>query len=326
MNPGTREIKLRSSKIIPVIFLVCFTCTSHSIKKSGFETSAPPNPVKGFKLVGIMGEGKLGSAYLRLPTGIAIDFQGNVFITDTGNDRVVKCDDKGRFLTEIGGFGRGAGEFNRPTYLATDNGLNIYVMDSQNKRIQRLDANLNFVSVIEIKETGDSPGFGLPDGIAITSSGEIVVSDAEDDRLIKLNSYFEYDRSIGSFENMEAGLRDPLGVVVSRNGDFYVADSRNHRVAVFDAFGNFLRSFGEGILKNPNGVTVDEDNLIYVANTGENSLVVFDPKGDVLLEYESLGLGITNLSGPTDLKFGKDGRLIVVDSKNNRFLAFEILR
>lgn len=317
---------MRSGKIISIVFLVCLACTSHSIKKTGFEASAPPIPVKGFKLVGIMGEGKLGSAHLRLPTGITIDFQGNVFITDTGNDRVVKCDERGRFLAETGGFGRGAGEFNRPTYLATDNGLNIYVVDSQNKRIQRFDANLNFVSMIEVKKNGDFHGFGLPEGIAITPSGEIVVSDVEDDHLIKLNGFFEYDRTFGGFENLEGGLRDPLGVFVSRNGDFYVADSRNHRVVVFDAFGNFLRSFGEGVLNNPNGVTVGNDELVYVANTGENSLVVFDPKGDILLEYESPGPGITNLSGPTDLKFGKDGRLMVVDSKNNRILAFEIQR
>ncbi len=317
---------MRSGKIIPIVFLVCFACTSHSIKKTSFEVSIPPIPVKGFKLVGIMGEGKLGSGYLRLPTGIAIDFQGNVFITDTGNDRVVKCDDEGRFLAETGGFGRGAGEFNRPTYLVTDNGLNIYVVDSQNKRIQRFDANLNFVSVIEAKKNGDFPGFGLPEGIAISSSGEIVVSDIEDDHLIKLNSFFEYDRTFGGFENLEGGLRDPLGIFVSRNGDFYVADSRNHRVVVFDAFGNFLRSFGKEILNNPKGVTIGADKLVYVSNTGENSLVVFDPKGDVLLEYESPGPGITNLSGPTDLKFGKEGRLLVVDSKNNRVLVFELLR
>jgi len=130
-----------------------------------------PALVKGLKPVGIIGESKLGSSSLYLPTGIAIDLLGNIFITDTGNDRVLKCDREGRFLAETGGFGWEAGQFNRPTYVATDNGLNVYVVDAQNKRIHRLDYNLNFISTIEIKEEGDFSGIGLPEGIAITSSG-----------------------------------------------------------------------------------------------------------------------------------------------------------
>jgi DNA-binding beta-propeller fold protein YncE len=296
------------------------------VKRSDYRTSVSSPPVKGLRLVSIVAEGKLGSSALHRPTGIAIDFRGDIFIADTGNDRVVKCDSEGRFLAETGGYGSGEGEFNRPTYVATDNGLNVYVVDAQNKRIQRLDRNLNFISVIEIEEDQDLSGFGLPEGIALTTSGEIVVSDTEGDLLIELSSFSEYKTTYGGFGEIGGGLRDPLGVFVNRNGDVYVADSRNDRVAVFDQFGNFLRSVGEKALSDPGGVTVDQDQCVYVANTGGNSLVVFEPEGNLVAEFGKLERGIMSLSRPTDLEFGKGGKLFLVDSGNDRILAFEVVR
>ena len=282
--------------------------------------------VKGLQPIGIIGEIKPGVSSFSSPTGVAVDLLGNIFITDTGNDRVVKCDPEGGFLSEIGGFGWETGQFNRPTYVTTDNGLNVYVVDTQNKRIQRFDHNLNFISTILIKAEGDFSGFGLLEGIAITSSGEIVVSDIEGDFLIKLNSFFEYEKTFGGFGEGEGALRDPLGVFVSQNGDIYVADSQNDRVVVFDAFGNFLKSLGEKILSYPSGVTVSQDQLIYVANTGKNSIVIFDTNGKLVGEYGNEVAGVVNLSRPTDLKWGKGNKLLVVDSGNNRILVFEIIR
>jgi DNA-binding beta-propeller fold protein YncE len=315
---------MRCGRFLLITLLFCFACASYGVQKNTDQKElVSPGLVKGLKPIEVIGETRLGTSFLSFPTGIAVDFLGNIFIADTGNDRVVKCDPEGRFLKEAGGFGWDPGQFNRPTYVTTDNGLNVYVVDAQNKRIQRFDHNLNYVSTIQIKEGADFSGFGLLEGIAITSSGEIIVTDIESDLIIKLNSFFEYERTIGSFG--EAGLRDPLGVCVIQNGDIYVADSRNDRVVIFDSFGNFIRSLGEKILNNPAGVTMGQDLLIYVANTGENSIAVFDPEGNLIFEYGNLGAGMGNFNRPTDLKLGKD-KLFVVDSGNNRIQVFEVLR
>jgi tripartite motif-containing protein 71 len=224
---------LRNGKLLFVIFLFCFTCATYGVKKGMDQRQAgSPASVKALRLIGVVGERNLGTSSLYLPTGIAIDHLGNLFITDTGNDRVIKCDSEGNFLAETGGFGWEAGEFNRPTYIATDNGLNVYVVDAQNRRIQRFDQNLNFLSAIEVGPEDDFSGFGLLQGIAITPSGEIILSDMEGDYLIKLNSYLEYERTFGGFGEIETGLRDPEGISVSRDGKIFVADSQNHRIVV----------------------------------------------------------------------------------------------
>lgn len=284
--------------------------------------------------MGIIGESKLGSSFLSHPTGITIAPEGNLFIADTGNDRVVKCDEGGRFLEETGGFGWETGQFNRPTYIATDNGLNIYVVDTQNKRVQRFDRNLNFISSIQMGPQDDFSGFGLLEGIAVTSGGELLLSDIEDDHVIKLDNFYAYLRTFGGFGYGEGSLRNPLGISVDRRGKVYVADSQNDRVAIYDLFGNFLKSLGEKILRKPSGVTVGEDGLIYVANTEKNSIVIFDQQGNSVLEYGTWGSGMGNFSKPTDLELGRANKLVVsganllfvVDSGNNRICVFEILR
>ena len=318
---------MKCIKLISIVFLLGFACTSAVTNK---ESSSFPTDnlgiVKGLQPVSIIGGEEWGTSPLSFPTGITLDFLGNVFITDTGNDRVVECDPQGRFLREIGGFGWGTGQFNRPTYITTDNGLNIYVVDSQNKRIQRLDHNLNFVASIQVEKQGDFLGLGVPEGIAITPAGEIVLSDMQEDCLILLDNVFHYERSFGGFGGGRGNLRDPLGICIDREGSIFVADSHNNRIAVFDQFGNYLKDFGEKSLNIPSGVTVDQNQLTCVANTGYNSITVFDRQGNLILDYGELETGLSRLSRPTDVKFGPNGKLYVVDSGNNRVVVFEVIR
>jgi DNA-binding beta-propeller fold protein YncE len=310
-----------------LVVLCCVSCVSvGSMKGTRSQKVSSQKPLLGLKPVKVVGESRLGSAFLSQPTGITVDPMGNVFIADTGNDRVVKCDREGRFLAEAGGYGWGNGQFNRPTYLDTDNGLSLYVVDAQNKRIQRLDGNLNFVSVIQPQSEGDFLGWGLPEGIAVTNSGEIYVSDTQEDCVVKLDGFLQYEGSFGGFGQGGASLRDPEGICVDENGDVYVADSQNDRVVVFDSFGNALRNMGEGVLQQPGGVAVDGDGQVYVANMGGNGLAVFDAQGQLVTEYQASAPGMANLLRPTDLKLDRGGRLWVADSGNNRILVFELIR
>lgn len=325
---------MNASHLLVFLFLFSNCATTGFERFPSSKKATPQGSVKGLKPVGVIGETRLGSSFLSHPTGITIGPEGNLFIADTGNDRVVKCDGEGKFIKETGGFGWEEGQFNRPTYIATDNSLNIYVTDTQNKRVQRFDRNLNFISTIRIEPSDDFSGFGLLEGIAVTSGGELLLSDIEDDHVIKLDNFYAYSRTFGGFGYGEGSLRDPLGISVDRKENVYVADSQNDRVAIYDLFGNFLKSLGERVLRKPSGVTVGEDNLIYVANTEKNSIAVFDHKGNLVLEYGTWGSGMGNFSKPTDLKLGKDNKLVVsganllfvVDSGNNRICVFEILR
>ena len=61
------------------------------------------------------------------PRDLAVDPSGNLLVADTGNHRIVKLNNRGAYLTEVGGFGWDDRQFNEPTGVSAGAGLDIYV-------------------------------------------------------------------------------------------------------------------------------------------------------------------------------------------------------
>jgi streptogramin lyase len=75
--------------------------------------------------------------YFNYPIGIAVDKWDNVYVADTGNNRVQKFDCNGNFITMWGSTGRGNGQFVLPGDVAVDSMGIVYVADTGNDRIQK---------------------------------------------------------------------------------------------------------------------------------------------------------------------------------------------
>lgn len=72
------------------------------------------------------------------PTDIAIDNRnGDIYVVDSGNNRVQRFDSEGNYLSEFGSFGTGNGQFNAPWGIAIDNEGFVYVTDTKNQRVQK---------------------------------------------------------------------------------------------------------------------------------------------------------------------------------------------
>jgi DNA-binding beta-propeller fold protein YncE len=74
-----------------------------------------------------------------LPDGVAVDKDGNVYVTDTLNDRVEIFDADGKFISEFGRIGDGPGTFARPKGIAIDRDGHIWVTDEVQSRVQVFD-------------------------------------------------------------------------------------------------------------------------------------------------------------------------------------------
>jgi hypothetical protein len=86
------------------------------------------------------------------PTDVGWDPQGNIFVSDGyGNNRVVKYDKNGRFLTQVGSEKPGSepGELNLPHGLSVDLQGNVYVADRSNNRMQVFDNDLKLKAVYD---------------------------------------------------------------------------------------------------------------------------------------------------------------------------------
>src|SRR5947209_9021061 len=103
--------------------------------------------------LGVTNEKGTDATHLNQPSGIAIQRNGNVVVTDGyGNNRVVLFDKNGTFIKQAGkgaggpaDKGTGPGEWNLPHKLAVDASENLYIIDREGHRLEVFDRNLNFI-------------------------------------------------------------------------------------------------------------------------------------------------------------------------------------
>jgi len=147
------------------------------------------------KELGRWGSRGAGPGQFISPFGIALDGQGNLYVADSGNNRIQKLSvNGGRPLGQFGTKGTGPGQFNNPVGVAIDQQGNIYVADRGNHRIQKLSSAGQFLQQwansgrfgTELLP-GDQPGqFNSPNGLALDSKGNLYVADQGNNRIQKL--------------------------------------------------------------------------------------------------------------------------------------------
>ena len=88
----------------------------------------------------------MGDGQFNYPQGIAINgnVSNNVYVADSGNNRIQKFDDNGAFIERWGSVGNGESELRRPADLVVDWGI-VYVVDADNNRIQELTPTGTFI-------------------------------------------------------------------------------------------------------------------------------------------------------------------------------------
>ncbi|RKY74277.1 MAG: hypothetical protein DRQ24_00285 [Candidatus Latescibacterota bacterium] len=280
--------------------------------------SPVPRGKLSFQFVVAFGTAGSGPGEFLDPKGLCLDPLGNLYVADTGNDRIQKFDAEGRFLAQIGSFGWERGRFNKPTDVAVRTSLHLYVVDSQNRRIQAFDAELEPLAEI----TGD---FGLLAGIAISSHGDIYITDTENSRLIKINPFGRVEGNFAGFSTGTETLLNPTGLALNKKGYIYVCDPGNNRIAIFDQFGNFLFCFGETVVSEPEGISINSLGEVFVADTGAHQVLVFDEKGNLLRRLGTKGIEEGFFRVPRDVAANANF-LFVLDSGNSRVQKFRLIR
>jgi DNA-binding beta-propeller fold protein YncE len=168
---------------------------------------------------------------------VAVDDEGRIFVTDTGNHRVQQFTLAGEFAFASGQPGSGGGEFSNPAGIAINREEQLHIADTGNHRIQTFDSSIGFIRSFGTFGVANGQ-FSSPQGVS-ANTFFIYVADSENNRIQKIateNIRDEDDRGTGLrflqvIDNL--ALNGPRGVAAGSDTTrelIYIADTGNHRV------------------------------------------------------------------------------------------------
>ena len=188
----------------------------------------------------------------------------NLFYTDVVQHRVVKANLSGTTISSTGTLGDKPGQFNLPNGIRLSKEGEIYVCDTGNHRVQVFDQDLKLLRVIGRKGTADGC-FGTPDDLDFDEAGNIYVVEQYNHCVQVLTPQGQHIRYIGGYGSGKGELDNPMSAAVYQNM-IYITDYNNKRISVFTTMGDFITTFGEGILTLPECIAIDDNGHIFVTD------------------------------------------------------------
>jgi sugar lactone lactonase YvrE len=300
-----------------------------SVALSALAASAQAESPPAFLLK--WGSPGTGDAQFDVPNGIAVDANGNVYVTDRDNHRIQKFTNNGAYLAKWGSLGNGNGQFGDPAEVATDAAGNVYVVDLLNHRIQKFTGNGAYLTQWGSSGSGNGQ-FNGAQGIATDAAGNVYVSDQADHRVQKFTGNGVYLTQWGSPGSGDGQFNQPHGIAVDASGNVYVADRINHRIQKFTGNGAYLTQWGsygagDGQFDIPSGIAVDASGNVYVTDFSSHfffshRIQKFTGNGAYLAKWGSYGAGDGQFNYPTEVTTDGFGNVYVAEAGNNRIQKF----
>ncbi|WP_264520708.1 T9SS type A sorting domain-containing protein [Flavobacterium sp. N1994] len=277
------------------------------------------------------------------PKGLGVDASGNVYVADSGNNRIRKISTSGLVTTIAGdgtaGFLDGQGtlaKFNNPVGVAVSSNV-IYISDTSNNRIRAI-SNTGLVTTVVgngspglVNGQGIVAQFNAPRALAADTSGNLYVVDYNNNCIRKISNTglvttlsgtggFGAVNGIGSV----ATFKYPEGITVDSSGNAFVADVTNNCIRKITNVGDTSTYSGSAVrgLENGQGGTMAMFNSpVAVAVTSTGIIYVIDDFNSCIRKVSTNGI-VSTLAGNTTTGF-VDGQGATAYFNNPKGIALD---
>jgi uncharacterized protein (TIGR03437 family) len=274
------------------------------------------------------------SAELYLPSAVGLDGIGNLYIADTGTERVRRVGSTGIMTTAAGtgvaspgvdGTVAAATTLMNPMGVAVDQSGNLLIAETGAHRIRQVTADGRIWTILGTGVAGLGPELMLPNqtqlrsprGLCVSRTGILYVVDTANHRVLESPSGGLVFTAAGNGAPGAAGdgglarlaqLDQPSACTVDSAGNLYIADTYNHRIRKVDGSGTISTVAGAGVagdggdegpatagsLNGPRGVAADDNGNIYISDTGNNRVRQVTPDGVI---HTIAGTGVAGFAG-----------------------------
>jgi len=211
-------------------FLYVADTWNHRIQKFSHEGDL----IDVFGTSGSPDAGQTGGGLFFGPRAIAINNEGYLVVTDTGNHRLQIFDTDGNFLEAYGSQGNLPGQFFEPVGITAAGDGSLYIADTWNGRIQQISPNMLPIYDWEVDAWYGESIENKP-YLAVDQDLHIFVTDPEGYRVLLFDQFGQYLGRFGRYSLDTDGFGLPNGVVVGPDGNLYIADAGNNHILKFDA-------------------------------------------------------------------------------------------
>lgn len=209
-------------------------------------------------------------------SGLDITPAGDIYILESGRNRVLKLNTDGIRTDSLGAAGGGDYQFDKPTGIDVTNGMKIYVADPNNNRVQLFDRRAQNLGSLKL-QGNDNRDFD-PKRVRVNSSGDVLAWTARKNTIVQFGHTGRAELEIGPLQQHGVGSVEDI-LVTSRA--IFIADAQNgvlHRFGLNGEYQQFLAGF---------------DNVVALASHGNQ--VVALSASEIILCNES-GVPETRIS------------------------------
>lgn len=263
------------------------------------------------------------------PSDIAEAPNGDLYIVDGVNNRIIVMGADGRWKFSFGSGGSGKGNFMFPVGIDISASGNVFIADSGNHRIQVFDLKGNFIRMFPVRQdAGEVP----PDPVDVLASklgNTLYIADNENHKIKVYTRDGVFKSEFGQFGEDLGKFRFPGIMVQNDYNEIFIVDVLNTRVQKFDPFGKFISSIGSwGVLQGnffrPKGVAIDKKNRVFVTDSYMGVIQAFTDLGrfiGVVCKDNEKRV----FKAPVGILINKKDRMLVVEMRANKVTALKIL-